>query len=86
MESMVRIQFELPESKVKELEEMMRIGDVHTRKDLFNNALTLLQWAIKEVREGKLIASVDEQNKKYKELAMPIFSAAAAKSSGGMFD
>lgn len=85
MENMVRIQFELPEGKVKELEEMMRIGGVQTRKDLFNNALTLLQWAIREKLSGKIIASVDEENKRYKELLMPILNTAAS-SKESIFD
>jgi hypothetical protein len=79
---MVRIQFELPEEKVKELEEMMREARITTRKDLFNNALTLFEWALKECKTGRTIASVDEHNKKYKELVMPALTAVRPKPSG----
>jgi hypothetical protein len=78
-ETVVRIQFELPSEKVKELEALMRETRITTRKDLFNNALTLLEWAIQEKRGGKKIASVDENNKRYKELVMPILEAVSAK-------
>lgn len=74
---MVRIQFELPEEKVKELEELMRVAGITTRKDLFNNALTLLEWAVQERKAGRSIASVDEHNKRYKELVMPALMAVA---------
>ncbi|MBI5779633.1 MAG: hypothetical protein HZA49_09300 [Planctomycetes bacterium] len=70
-----RVQFELPESKIKELETLMKEAGIRTKKDLFNNALSLLEWAIKEKREGRIIASVDEKNHKYKEVIMPLLSA-----------
>ena len=77
---MVRIQIELPEEKVKELDNLMRVAQISTRKDLFNNALTLFEWAIEERKSGRSIASVDENNKRYKELVMPTLSAVAPKS------
>jgi hypothetical protein len=80
---MVRIQFELPEEKVKELEAIMKEAQITTRKDLFNNALTLFEWAVQERRSGRTIASVDEHNKKYKELVMPALAAVSSKTSNG---
>lgn len=71
-----RVQFELPEAKIKELETLMKEAGIRTKKDLFNNALSLLEWAIKEKREGRIIASIDEKNQKYKEVIMPLLSAA----------
>jgi len=78
MNNMIRIQFDLPEEKVKELEELMQEVNLTTRKDLFNNALTLFEWAINEKKEGNLIASVDEENNKLKELVMPALSSVVA--------
>ncbi|HEY1950019.1 MAG TPA: hypothetical protein VGG97_23620 [Bryobacteraceae bacterium] len=68
---MVRIQLDLPEEQVKELDELMRETNIVTRKDLFNNALTLFQWAVKAKRAGRIIASIDELNGTSKELVMP---------------
>ncbi len=72
---MSRIQFDLPEDKVAELEKLMAESGIKTKKELFNNALTLFEWAIKERKAGKTIASVDEKAKRYKELLMPALSA-----------
>jgi hypothetical protein len=80
---MIRIQFELPEEKVRELEALMREAHISTRKDLFNNALTLFEWAVQERQSGRTIASVDEHNKKYKELVMPSLMAVAPESNNG---
>ena len=77
----IRIQFELPEDKVKDLEKLMKEADINTRKDLFNNALTLLEWAIKEKKTGRIIASIDEQKHRYKELIMPALAAVVSNSN-----
>lgn len=75
--STTRIQFELPEARVQELEGLMRETGISTKKDLLNDALTLFQWAVRERQAGRKIASVDETNQRYKELAMPSLEAAA---------
>ena len=68
--SMTRIQLELPEERVQELERLMGETGIQTKKDLLNDALTLFQWAVRERQAGRMIASVDETNQRYKELAM----------------
>jgi hypothetical protein len=76
----MRIQLELPEAKVQELKALMEETGVETYKDLFNNALTLLEWAIEEVEDGRVLASVDEQNDKYRVLVMPILERMAKRA------
>jgi hypothetical protein len=78
MTKLYRIQFEMPESKVKDLEALMSESGTQTKKELFNNALTLLEWAVKETKRKRVIASVDEGTSTYNELHMPILSAVAA--------
>jgi hypothetical protein len=73
-----RLQIDLDEGQMKELEQMMEEGKVRTKKDLFNAALTLLRWAMKERKAGKVIASVDEKRDTYKELEMPVLSEVRA--------
>jgi hypothetical protein len=75
MSNTIKIQLELPESRVTELEELMSRANITTRKDLFNTALTLLDWAVREKAAGRSIASVDERQRKYRELDMPFLSA-----------
>lgn len=75
-----RIQFELSEDRVKELEGLMREAGIVTRKDLFNNALTLFEWAVREKKAGRIVASIDENSHRYKELVMP--SLASVTSVG----
>ena len=69
---MTRFQFELTDEKDKELEALMAEVGMRTKKEVFNNALTLLEWAVKERKAGRVIASVDDQAKMYEEILMPI--------------
>jgi hypothetical protein len=68
----MRIQLELPQTKVDELKVLMEQAGIQTYKELFNNALTLLVWATDEVKAGRALASVDEQKDKYRILLMPM--------------
>lgn len=70
----IRIQFELPKEKVQELEELMKVAHISTKKELLNNALTLFQWAINEKRLGNVLASLDESEQRLKELIMPVLA------------
>jgi hypothetical protein len=76
---MAKIQFDLPEEKLAELEVLQKEARLDTRKDLFNNALTLFEWALNEVKNGRSIASVDETNKLYRAIIMPALQAASPK-------
>ena len=69
----MRLQFEVPEEQNKNIETLMKEVGLRTKKDLFNNAITLLNWAVKQYKAGRIIVSIDEQKESYRELAMPIF-------------
>jgi len=70
----MRLQMEITEQQSAHLENLIQNTGLSTKKDLFNNALTLLSWAIDEVRNGNTIAAVNEEQKLYRELNMPVLS------------
>lgn len=74
----MRIQFELTDEKAKELDAFMSQIGVTTKKDLFENSLSLLEWAVKEIQANpnRVIGSIDEEKDTYKELQMAVFSNA----------
>src|SRR5215470_9099669 len=81
----VRLQFEVPEDRFEELKDLMGRCRITSQKDLFNSALLLLEWAAEERSRGRIIASLDEANMKYKEFAMPALEAvrqACVRSDG----
>lgn len=84
---MVRIQLEVPEEQLVEIERLMTDLRLRTKKDLFNNALTLLRWAAEERRYGRAVGSIDAAQGVVKELVMPALqnvapSAPSARANG----
>jgi len=76
---MTRVQIELAEDRVKELNDLMERCGLTTKKDLFNNAMSILEWAVEEVEAGNSIASVNKRDQRYEVLRMPILDAASKR-------
>ncbi|MEO1135880.1 MAG: hypothetical protein AAFW68_04600 [Pseudomonadota bacterium] len=76
-----RYQFELPASGTGAIDEMKHLIGAKTNGDLFDNALTLLHWAITNVREGRMITSMDENEENYRVLTMPALERARNAAS-----
>jgi len=71
----VQVNFEMSAKKVRDIEKLMGECGIKTKQDFFNNAFTLLALSIEQLKDGKIIASVDKENQKYYEIRIPIFSA-----------
>ena len=80
MMNKVKFQFEMPQANADRLEQLARESGV-TKKDIINNAMTLLEWAIDEVKAGRTIASIDAQENRYKELVLPLLRDFAAQAN-----
>jgi hypothetical protein len=72
-----RLQLDLSPQEVERMNWMMLVCGMENRKDLFNNALTLLEWAAFEVGQGRKVASFDDNKKERTILSMPVLNAAA---------
>lgn len=71
---LTRLQFEISTEKLEEIERLRKEGGFESRKDLFNNAITFLKWAMSHAEAGHAIAAIDEKSDKYFELQMPFLS------------
>ena len=78
---MTRIQLDLPEEQVASLDELMAETKMRTRKELFNNALTLFDWAVKQKKAGRTIAAIDQSQGVVKELLMPALESASVSAA-----
>lgn len=78
-----RVQLDLSSKEILRLNWIMEICDLNTRKELFNNALTLLEWASKEIVEGRKIASFDDDTKDRFILSMPCLNSIQSHNSEG---
>lgn len=78
---MARLQFEIPDERIEELDALLRRTGLRTRVQLFNAALSLFEWAVRQRESGRIIASIDERNGTYKELEMPGLPALQVEAS-----
>lgn len=76
----MRLQIEVTEEQERQMLDTMARAGISTKKDLINNALTLFVWALDEVSAGNSIASVNEDEKRYRELQMPPLNYARMRS------
>ena len=65
-----RIQIDLSVKELDRMNRAMEKCDIESRKDLFNNALTIFEWAIQEVSKGFRIAAVNDQSQEKTILSM----------------
>jgi len=75
----MRIQVELDEQGVAIVNKVRSMTGISTYKDLFNNAITLLDCAARQAYKGLAIAAADEEKQQYRELEMPALQYAASK-------
>ena len=76
----MRLQIEITEDQDQHIQSLMEQAGLPTKKDLFNNALSLFSWAIEEVANGNSIASVNEEKGRYRELQMPALNHVAQRA------
>lgn len=77
----VRVQLDLNPQQMERLRSLMSECGLETRKDLFNHALTLFGWAVGEIREGRVIGSLDKSSGEFTVVSMPTLSLLAPSSA-----
>ena len=75
----MRLQFEFSEDRIAELKQLKEETGAETLKELFNNALTILEWAIEESKAGNEIAAVNEEGKAYRVFVTPLLERIARR-------
>ena len=73
----MRINFEFTEDQVKELKALQhKIGST-SMKEMFNSAMSMLEWSVDETIKGHEIGSVDPDTGALRIVVMPILQKAA---------
>jgi hypothetical protein len=76
-----RVQIDFAESEMEEIDELVQKCGLATKKDLFNNALTILRWAVRQVESGHDVAAIDRNSERFLILTMPILDAAQRRTA-----
>lgn len=71
MAKLYKLQVELNTTQLAILDELQEIGELRTKKELLDNAFTLLKWAVVQKKEGRLIVSMDPKSGAGRELELP---------------
>lgn len=75
----MRLNFEFQEERINDLKALQSDTGSESMKELINNALTMLEWAVKEVKAGNEIAAVNEDDKIYRVFITPLLERVAKK-------
>jgi hypothetical protein len=73
----MRIQLDVSKQSAQQIKSLMYRADFKTHSDLFNNAVTVVEWAIRQVESGSVIAAVDTDRDRMRELSMPFLKHVA---------
>lgn len=76
--------FEIPPNRVKELEGLRLELGLPANLDVFNQALTILVWAIAEKKKGNVIGSIDVTTSEYMEFDLPVFKLLVSASAASV--
>jgi hypothetical protein len=80
-EALVRIQFEMVTERAGDLDRLMKATGIRTRRELFDNALTLFEWAVAVSERGHLVTAHDEETGKFQPILMPALETARRTGS-----
>lgn len=79
----MRIQIELDTLGVETMNRIkaaaQREGMSH--KEFFDNAIAFLNWGVQQVIKGRQIGSLDEENRSYLVMTMPLFERIEASQA-----
>ena len=68
---------EIDPNAIELMERLRNNTGVSSYEALFNDAITLMGWAVKQRQKGRIVASLDETSNSYKELQMTSLEHAA---------
>ena len=77
----VRFQLEFTNGTDDRIKDLMLITGLRSKTEIFNNALTLFNWAIEERRAGRQIASFDRWHGIRSELHLPALDSILASDA-----
>lgn len=73
---MARFQLDLSDTMDELLSDLVQRCDLKTKKDVVENSVMLLAWAVRETQEGRTIAAVDEARQIYRQIETPALAGA----------
>lgn len=73
----MRLNLEISNAQMNALKALQKRTGADTMKDLVNNALTILEWAVEETAKGNEVAAVNKDESAYRILITPLLQHVA---------
>lgn len=67
----VRMQFDIRRTQANLIDRLVDTCGLSSKKELFNNSMALMKWAVEETRKGRRIASYDPHTDDVELVALP---------------
>jgi hypothetical protein len=67
----VRIQFDVRRAQLSIIDQLVEECGLSSKKELFNNSMALMKWAVQETKKGRRIASYGVENDDIEMVALP---------------
>lgn len=80
-ETKVRIQLDLTAKQAERFDGLVSYCELGSRKELFNVAMSLFNWATEEASKGKKIASYDEKRDHVETILIPALENARLQTA-----
>lgn len=77
--ALTRLQVDIDSEELERLEELRVLGGLRTKKELWNIAFTLLEWAANQKARGASIVAVSEEDGTVREPVMPFLETYARR-------
>jgi hypothetical protein len=74
---MAEVRIQIPDDVVEQIQQ--KLGDIKVT-DIAKQAVTMFNWAVNEVAEGRVVLSSDKEGEKMTRLAMPSLDRVTTKS------
>lgn len=78
----VRIQLDLLRAQADMFDRLVAECGLETRKELFNTTMTLFNWAVKETKNGRKIASYNPSTDEVETIVMPALDFISSEPIG----
>jgi hypothetical protein len=80
MAKMSRFQLDLTADEMSAIERWSKFAGFRTKREFLLNALTLFEWAAKQVMLGRTISAINEATGEVRHLELPALTAIAART------
>lgn len=76
LKEVVRLQFDVRRAQLNVIEHLVDVCGLSSKKELFNNAIALMKWAVIETQKGRRIASYNVETDEIEMVALPALDIA----------